>query len=248
VHTSRQELPRRSDTTSTGRTNDKDDIQAASHDHVDDVCVSIYLRQRCNDEELVVVQNTWCAGQAETEAFISGDKQTSNINPCEETRSCTYMFGGKVYTYKNYDSCYVHGYVSKMAGWRYYYQGDQLIKVEDLCIACTWFRWQVQEIIFLFLFLPRKEHARGHVRDVDQLSLKDIGWGPPTAKVKTVHQLERVQVGLGNIDIRTVFLFKKEIACVRKEESIKFVFQVGLASPATTNSHATLIEKQVIFL
>mgnify|MGYP006922920532 CR=1 FL=1 len=108
------------------------------------------------------------------------------------------------------------------------------------------FRWQVQEIVFLFLFLPRKEHARGHVRDVDQLSLKDIGWGPPTAKVKTVHQLERVQVGLGNIDICTVFLFKKEIARVRKEESIKCGFHGGLVGPATPKSHDTVIVYPVI--
>ena len=48
-----------------------------------------YVRPSYNDEQLVfVVQNTKCAGQTETGAFISGDKQTSNnTNPCEEAKA-----------------------------------------------------------------------------------------------------------------------------------------------------------------
>ena len=37
---------------------------------------------------------------------------------------------------------------------------------------------------FMFPFLPRKEHVReGDVRG--HLSLKDLGWGPPTVKINT---------------------------------------------------------------
>ena len=37
---------------------------------------------------------------------------------------------------------------------------------------------------FMCLFLPRKEHVReGDVRG--HLSLKDLGWGPPTVKINT---------------------------------------------------------------
>ena len=48
-----------------------------------------YVRPSYNDEQLVfVVHNTKRAGQRETGAFISGDKQTSNnTNPCEEAKA-----------------------------------------------------------------------------------------------------------------------------------------------------------------
>jgi hypothetical protein len=62
---------------------------------------------------------------------------------------------------------------------RFFYLGDQLIKVEDRPADCTWFKRHVHVVMFLYLFLSRKEHPREHRCIRDQLTLKAIGWGPP---------------------------------------------------------------------
>lgn len=64
-------------------------------------------------------------------------------------------------------------------GWRYYYFANQLIKVEDLSAALIWYKWQRLVIIFLFLFLSRRERKWGCISIRDLLSLCAVGWGPP---------------------------------------------------------------------
>ena len=65
---------------------------------------------------------------------------------------------------------------------------------------------------FVFLFLPRKEHIpEGYVRG--HLSLKDLGWGPPTVKINTWCLLPRCKRQLikysmeSRIDYSLSFLF-----------------------------------------
>jgi hypothetical protein len=73
----------------------------------------------------------------------------------------------------------LHLYRRENSGWRYFYVGDKLIKVEDLIADCAWFKRRVPVITFLYLFLPCKERPRTHRRIRDHLSLKAMGWGPP---------------------------------------------------------------------
>ena len=109
-------------------------------------------------ESVGIVQNTRRESQTRLETFILADKQTST-GPCEEVRFFTYMHGG----------------------WRYYYSGDQLIKVEDVFAARIWFRRRGLVTIFLFIFLPLKKRTSKGSCACRKLSLKAVGWGPPTA-------------------------------------------------------------------
>jgi hypothetical protein len=80
----------------------------------------------------------------------------------------------------------LHLFHVREIGWRYSYfscgdkTGNILISMEDLSNEDAWFNRTRRQTLFLFLFLPIKERGWQGICVREQLSLKSIGWGPPT--------------------------------------------------------------------